>query len=87
MKKFITIFGLATTLFLASCGCDGNCKNCTDPNCKHKQAANAANAGKNDTTAAAIAGVYDCPMHCEGAKSDKASKCPKCGMDTELQTK
>lgn len=24
---------------------------------------------------------YDCPMKCEGAKSDKPGKCPVCGMD------
>lgn len=30
--------------------------------------------------AAAAAAKYICPMKCEGSSSDKAGKCPKCGM-------
>lgn len=29
----------------------------------------------------ATAVAYDCPMKCEGAKSDKPGKCPVCKMD------
>ena len=28
-------------------------------------------------------GTYECPMKCEGSKSDKPGKCPMCGMDLE----
>lgn len=27
--------------------------------------------------------VYECPMKCEGSKSDKLGKCPVCKMDLE----
>lgn len=27
--------------------------------------------------------VYECPMKCEGSKSDKPGKCPVCKMDLE----
>ena len=79
MKKIIFLFAVATTL-LAACNkpCDG--KHCTDKNCKHHETSAAA-----DTTKTLTASVYDCPMHCEGAKSDKAGTCPKCKMDLEKQ--
>ena len=41
-------------------------------------------AGKKDTTQHAI--FYSCPMHPD-VKSDKAGKCPKCGMDLTLSKK
>jgi hypothetical protein len=45
---------------------------CT-PACKQ------SNAGKKKDTKEQVAVVYTCPMHPE-VKSDKAGKCPKCGM-------
>ena len=80
MKKIIFIFTIATSVLFAACGkpCDG--KDCTDKNCKHHQT-----GAVKDTTKILSAAVYDCPMHCEGAKSDKAGTCPKCKMDLEKQ--
>ncbi|WP_177204794.1 DUF305 domain-containing protein [Hymenobacter arizonensis] len=43
------------------------------------QAWQAKNGGKTDASAA----VYECPMNCEGSKSDKPGKCPVCGMNLE----
>jgi uncharacterized paraquat-inducible protein A len=80
MKKSIILAAfLAAFAFVGCKHCDP--KTCTDPNCKERIAAAKADSLKNGATAAA----YDCPMHCEGAKSDKAGKCPKCGMDLEKQ--
>jgi hypothetical protein len=41
-------------------------------------------AGKKDTAHNAV--YYTCPMH-PNVKSDKAGKCPKCGMDLALSKK
>lgn len=30
---------------------------------------------------------YICPMHCKGSGSDKAGKCPTCGMDYVMNEK
>lgn len=39
-----------------------------------------SSSSKHETPASA--GVYDCPMHCEGDKTyDKPGDCPVCGMD------
>ncbi len=38
---------------------------------------NTEQQGKEYTSA------YVCPMHCEGSGSDKAGKCPTCGMAYE----
>lgn len=42
-------------------------------------------APKSANTQDAAAGVYACPMQCEGTKTyTAAGQCPKCGMDLEL---
>ncbi len=41
-------------------------------------------AGKKDTSRHTV--FYTCPMHPD-VKSDKAGKCPTCGMDLNLSTK
>jgi uncharacterized protein (DUF305 family) len=38
---------------------------------------------KNGSKTNASAAIYECPMNCEGSKSDKPGKCPVCGMDLE----
>lgn len=42
-------------------------------------------APKTTGSQEAQAGVYACPMQCEGTKTyPAAGQCPKCGMDLEL---
>ncbi len=57
-------------LFTVSCGSSDNASN-TDSETTEQS----AEQGKEYTSA------YICPMHCEGSGSDKAGKCPVCGMD------
>lgn len=64
--KFVIIALFAIGLTLTSCGNKSN--NNTKTEQTEKQ-------GKEYTSA------YVCPMHCEGSGSDKAGKCPVCGMD------
>lgn len=45
--------------------------------CGGNNSNNTEQQGKEYTSA------YVCPMHCEGSGSDKAGKCPVCGMDYE----
>lgn len=44
--------------------------------CGHKHNHNDSEAKGKEYTSA-----YICPMHCEGSGSEKAGKCPVCGMD------
>ncbi len=74
-----TLFFVAF-LAIASCKpCDP--ATCTKENCckKGQKAEDAKVAPTEGTTTAA----YDCPMQCEGAKSDKPGTCPVCKMDLE----
>ena len=64
--KFVIIALFAIALTFTSCGNKSN--NNTKTEQTEKQ-------GKEHTSA------YVCPMHCAGSGSDKAGKCPACGMD------
>jgi hypothetical protein len=57
-------------------------------NAAHQQPASGATENKEAATKPAdpkagkeYTSAYVCPMHCEGSGSDKAGKCPNCGMD------
>lgn len=65
-SKFLIVALFAIGLTLTSCGNKSN--NNTKTEQTEKQ-------GKEYTSA------YVCHMHCEGSGSDKAGKCPVCGMD------
>ena len=41
------------------------------------------NSTKTEQQGKEYTSAYICPMHCEGSGSDKAGKCPVCGMDYE----
>lgn len=83
MKKVLFSFSLAATMLLAACGgkCDGKCdpSKCTSANCPHKK--EAAEAMSKASMKPVVAAVYNCPMACKGAASDKPGVCPVCKMD------
>ena len=72
MKKLLSIFCIAGALAFYSCG-----------------GSETKTAGSSDSTAVKAdstmaAGVYQCPMKCEGEKTyAEPGKCPVCGMDLE----
>ena len=53
---------------------------CMDMSGKMDKCAMMSNGTKNATEKQNVAMTYTCPMHPE-VTSDKAGKCPKCGMD------
>ena len=64
--KFVSIALFAIGLTLISCGNKSN---------------NSAKTEQTEKQGKEYTSAYVCPMHCEGSGSDKAGKCPVCGMD------
>ncbi len=51
-----------------------------------KPTAATATPATTEATPAASAASYECPMQCEGSKSDQPGKCPVCKMDLEKKS-
>ncbi len=80
-----TLFFAAFLAFVSCKPCDP--ATCTKENCCKKTTKDSehekANEGKTIPLEGTTSAAYDCPMKCEGAKSDKPGTCPVCKMDLE----
>lgn len=72
MKK-TSLWAMTACLLLSIAACSSN---------QPKDANNTATE-KQDSTKVDSTAVYECPMQCEGSKSDKPGTCPECGMELE----
>ncbi|WP_157530840.1 heavy metal-binding domain-containing protein [Hymenobacter norwichensis] len=73
LKHVASVFLLGTSLVVSTA-------------CDHKPATTTAattTAPAADSTHAAVAMAYVCPMGCEGSASNSPGKCPVCEMDLE----
>jgi predicted nucleic acid binding AN1-type Zn finger protein len=70
-------FGVLCMLALACCNGTANQK----PAEKAPESTEATTKPADPKAGKEYTSAYVCPMHCEGSGSDKAGKCPNCGMD------
>jgi hypothetical protein len=75
MKKQFLVASILVSAVFAFAACQ--------PKAKEGVTNNAADTTKtemkHDSTSSAA--IYECPMKCEGSKSDKPGKCPSCEME------
>ena len=70
MKTLMKSFFFAAAIAFLAAGCSGGGSENKD-------------AKSSEATTQQKADVYECPMKCEGSKSDKPGKCKMCGMELQ----